>query len=306
MGTVTGLAWVRGRMENEEDVLIGASAALAVQLWARRMLRCCGSVGLQLAVRRRSELQDLHNASHPGSVVAFYGGDEFALWKNLETDLGAHDALLPPIRALNCGLEGATAGDLRRNAFQLIGRHNPSTVVLSVGSADYDAGWLSSDEDVMVGCIEDVREIINLAYNFGTRDVRLLLVPDPPGFSQGKREFMSGLTGELSKLTNTGGWYGLRLELLDIRELLGRDVDRMHDAYAGDEVRPTAYAHQLKGDVLRDLLGPDGLFPIGRPQTEVLVCDFALEASESDRLLVPSKPPHDVERVAAFGHVLHG
>jgi hypothetical protein len=275
-------------MDNEEDVLVGGGTARGLQVWARRILRCCGSLGLKRAVQRRSRLQDEHLAEHPGPKIVFYGSDEFALWKDLEVDLGAHDALLPPIKgALNCGIEGATTSDLSYHAFELMARHNPATMVISVGSADYDAEWIRSHEFIIERCMIDLKDIIDTAYNFGTRDVRLLIVPDPPGFSQDKCEFMSLLTTRLVELTRENGWYHLRLELLDIRELLGRDVDRMQDAYEGDEIRPSAYAHQLKGDVLRDLLGPDGQFPLGRPYPQVCVTDdLSLGDNEDDRLLI--------------------
>ena len=43
------------------------------------------------------------------SAGTFYGGDEFALWSDLETDLGAPDALLPPSYdpQLNCHFPAA-------------------------------------------------------------------------------------------------------------------------------------------------------------------------------------------------------
>lgn len=291
-------------MEKEDDVLIPASAARGLQVWARRLLRCCGPMSLGGAVAQRRRIQD----ENSGDVaVAFYGGDEFALWKNLESDLGAHDALLRPITgALNCGLEGATARDLRDNAFGLMARHNPPTVVLSVGSADYDAQcWFGlGHEQALDNCMDHVGEVIDTAYKFGTRDARLLVVPQPPGFSQDKREFMNEVAARLYDLTRTFDttvWYGLRLELLDIREMLGRDLDRMHDAYAGDEIRPTPYAHQLKGDVLRNLLGPFGESPLGRPQFEVGgIRDEVVPAAAEDAELVSSEPTHDSKHYRAF------
>ena len=76
------------------------------------------------AVAQRRRIQD----ENSGDVaVAFYGGDEFALWKNLESDLGAHDALLRPITgALNCGLEGCNGAGLAGQCVRPDGPTQPS------------------------------------------------------------------------------------------------------------------------------------------------------------------------------------
>jgi hypothetical protein len=215
---------------------------------ARRILRCVApGVGGRVAERRR-QTQDrlLSNRQHAPRVY-FYGDEGFALWDGLEADMAA-DGLLPAVDSLNCGMDGATAADLAANAFAVVLRHNPETVVVHLGTGDYDAAWWG-DEQVAETAAAHLADVVDDCYKFGTRDLRFLVMPDPPGRSPGQAAYMRALMGEMQRLASNNGWHNLRLEVLDVRRTLGTEL-----TYLADGLTVAPESHPATADVLRAAL----------------------------------------------------
>lgn len=261
VGWIAGASWIRRRVAQGDAVPCTPGCVRGIMCSARRVLRIltCGTAPDAAADRRRLD-QDEHLATVNGAVDwCFYGGAEFATWDELEVDLSQDDALLPVVPgSLNCGLDGATVTDLIRHSFALVRRHRATRVVLSVGDGDYDAQCTEEPGDLAERCGRDVVRLVDQLYEGGVRDVRFLLTPDPPGASDDRCDFHTLLADRLDRLCRTFDrtiWRGLDLSLLDFRRSLGRDLARMDNAYMADGMRPGSYAHQLKGDLLREALG---------------------------------------------------
>lgn len=190
--------------------------------------------------------------------TCFLGDEEFAGWERLTEDL-TRPHLLPEVAdPINSGVDGATAQDLRRNLHDLVLRHAPRALVLHLGTNDYDAAWFASPETVAHATALAVAGIIDDCYSYGTRDVRLLLAPRPPGRTDRQQRYMDVLVVRLGELVRTYDptvWYGLRLEFVDGRAGLANELLSLGDAaYLGDQLTPSPEAHRLKAEVLRAAL----------------------------------------------------
>jgi hypothetical protein len=255
-------AALRSRVARGEPLPVPVECARVLMCSARRVLRLltCGAALDRAADLRRLE-QDRRLAEVGGPVAwCFYGGAEFATWADLEDDLVSHATLLPPVRgALNAGLDGASVADLRRHAFALVQRHRPRGVVLSIGDGDYESGCMDDPPDAATRCARDAVRLVDDLYECGVRDVRVLLTPDPPGASERRCDFGRRLADRLMLLCrrfDTTIWWGLTLAPIDLRKPLGHELGRLGDAaYLADGLVPAATAHQLKGDLLRGVLG---------------------------------------------------
>jgi hypothetical protein len=232
------------------------AASRLVMVSSRRLLRCVLPRVIDRAATVRAAQQE------PGEsrrAVCLVGDGEFDLWYTMVADLKSADTVLPPVLdAVNCGVEGATSDDLRRNAYDLVYRHVPRVLVLHLGTSDYDAVWVEDGQVVARRCVSNLAAIIDGCYGFGTRDVRILLTPDPPGLTADQRRYRQAYVAEVTRLVLTYDptvWHNLRLDVVDARATLGEELAGLAgEAYLADGLGLTTDGHRLKGEILRGAL----------------------------------------------------
>lgn len=212
--------------------------------------------------RRQREAKRAWNArSHEKRPVCFLGDEEFANWTSLVMDMTIPDSLLQPLYGcINCGLCGASSHDLLVHCETIALVHLPRVVVLHIGGNDYDSHPCSDIESVVADVLVHTLALVDKCYQYGVRDVRLMLAPIPNVYGKCKRQYMQLLHTKLALLCDKYGVCddGLRVSLLDLRPQLESEYTRSDEletsAYLNDGVQKTLHGHRLRGDLLRAAL----------------------------------------------------
>ena len=238
-------ALLRARLDRHASIPLPRRAVQCLMQSARRLLRTIVPDPVACTAARLYAAHDTWVECHgpPGTCV--YGGEEVATWTSLQetsSDLGL---------MLNCGLDGATTIEMRRYLSELVLRHAPDQVVLSVGAGDWDAAWCPPDVSTTLA---HATALVSECYTFGLRDIRLLVAAVPPGRDPDYGEFMTAVADGLQRL-DTSCWPGISLHVWDARAATAADVARLGTtAYLADGLRLSLYGQQVMNTFLRVLL----------------------------------------------------
>jgi hypothetical protein len=225
-GLICAAAEIRARVGRGESTVVGPGVARCVMGTARALMRALSPGVVGAAADARRAAQDAWLADRPGRAVRVcLAGDEFSAWPGLEDELeggeaGGVGAAARPIGALNAGVPGATVEELEDHLYAVVLRHSPRGLVLSVGSADYDAGAACGRSPRVARTIEAVASVVDRAYDGEARRVWLVLLPAAPGWSDDKRAWMADLARSVHRMVamyDPTVWPGLRLRVADLR-----------------------------------------------------------------------------------------
>jgi len=221
-----GLIWagaeIRARVGRGESTVVGPGIARCIMGTARALMRALSPGVVGAAADARRAAQDAWLADRPGRAVRVcLAGDEFSAWPGLEDELdGGQAGQAGQAGALNAAVPGATVEELEDHLYAVVLRHLPRGLVLSVGSADYDAGAACGRSPSVARTIESVAAVVDRAFDADTRRVWLVLLPAAPGWSDDKRAWMTDLARSIHRMVamyDPTVWPGLRLRVADLR-----------------------------------------------------------------------------------------